>query len=58
MGGGACGIGSDAGSLKETLAVTFIKRIHLILSAVMRFEMGVSSRRFRRDVMPMIEFST
>lgn len=58
MGGGACGTGSDAGSLKETLAVTFIKRIHLILSAVMRIEMGVSSRRFRRDVMPMIEFST
>ena len=26
VGGGACGIGSDAGSLKETLAVTFIKR--------------------------------
>jgi hypothetical protein len=26
VGGGACGIGRDAGSLKETLAVTFIKR--------------------------------
>ena len=36
VGGGACGTGRDAGSLKETLAVTFIKRIHLIMSAVMR----------------------
>jgi hypothetical protein len=26
VGGGACGTGSDTGSLKETLAVTFIKR--------------------------------
>ncbi|AYG57450.1 hypothetical protein CCGE525_19010 [Rhizobium jaguaris] len=33
--------------LKETLTVTFIKRIHLIMSAAMCGMMGVSSRRFR-----------